>query len=192
MKFYEIVKRANDLVASFLLIILLLPFMIFIILINALSIKGNPFFVQIRVGRNEKSFKICKLRTLKRSAPSNTPSENISNIKTYATKYSFFLRKTGIDEIPQLFNILIGQMSFIGPRPCLENDKKLVELRKSLGAFKERPGLTGLAQINSLNNESIESKAKYDAIYCKSISLKLDCNIFCKTIKFVFKRLRKK
>ncbi len=162
-------KRLFDLFLSFFgIIILALPMLILAIAIKCDS-KGPVFFKQNRVGKNKKIFKILKFRTMRTDTPPNAPTHELSDPKKWITKVGGFLRKTSLDEIPQIFNIFAGQMSIIGPRPALYNQDDLVEERDKYGANGVRPGLTGWAQINGRDELEIPVKAKLDGEYVEKL-----------------------
>ena len=133
-------------------------------------IEISPFFLQQRIGLNKKTFTLIKFRTMFR----NTKSVGTHLAKkSSVTKTGFYLRKTKLDELPQLFNVLIGDMSLVGPRPCLSNQKKLIFERDKLGVFKFRPGITGLAQIKGINMSTPKKLAQTDFKMIKKINLKI-------------------
>jgi len=177
-------KRFFDIITSYFLIIFFSPIIILIYLLILIS-KENPIFKQKRVGLDRKMFKIYKFRTLA-SNTSNIESKKIKNIK-----YIFLgkiLRRTNLDELPQLFNIAKGDMSLIGPRPCLKNQRKLIQIRNKEKIFKLKPGLTGLAQVNSYDNMSDLIKVKYEKKYLTNISFIYDIIIIIKTFKYLLKQ----
>ena len=139
--------RFFDFLFSFVGLIFLFPLLIFVFFISLFK-NGSPLFIQSRVGYNLKSFSLIKFRTMPKSTKS-AATHLVRNINL--NRFSFFLRKTKLDEIPQLWNVLIGEMSLVGPRPCLFNQKKLIMERKKRGVFKIKPGITGLAQISGIN-----------------------------------------
>ena len=150
--------RLLDIVFALIGLFIILPFFIIFFIIGLFD-TGSPFFIQKRVGLNLKHFNLIKFRTMKIGTKSkSTHLVNKSNI----TKIGFFLRKLKIDELPQLLNVLVGDMSIVGPRPCLINQKKLIFERKKRGIFKVRPGVTGLAQIRGINMEKPLLLAKTD------------------------------
>lgn len=182
------IKRGIDLILSLLLLILCSP----ILLIAAIAMKIEAFdepiiFKQLRCGKDAVPFTIYKLRSMPSSTPSDVPTEQM-NSDHYITGLGRFLRKSSIDELPQLFNILKGDMSFVGPRPVILNETELIERRKQLGAYRVKPGVTGLAQINGRDNVSVEEKAQYDAKYAREISFLLDLKLFFRTIPAVLFR----
>lgn len=181
-KLYLFIKRTFDIILSFLgIIILIIPFLL-ISLIIKIDSSGPVLFKQKRIGKNKKCFYILKFRTMKKDTPHDLASHLLTNSEQYITKFGFFLRKTHIDELPQLFNILVGQMSFVGPRPALWNQYDLIQERDKYKANSLRPGLTGLAQTYGRYELPISLKAKLDGDYIKKISFYLDCSIIFKTL----------
>lgn len=180
-------KRLIDIVISFIaIIVLLIPF----VLISLLILITNPgpvFFRQKRFGKNKKMFKILKFRTMKVNTP-DLPTDKIKNPEQYITGIGRILRKTSLDELPQVFNIFIGQMSFIGPRPALWNQTELIKLRDQTGANDVRPGLSGWAQINGRDEIPEKKKAELDGEYVKKMSFWFDIKCFFGTFIKVFKR----
>lgn len=180
-------KRFFDLLlAIFLFIILLLPLVI-IALIVKLTSKGPILFIQERYGRNSRPFKLYKFRSMTDSAPQIANSK-FTDIQNYITPFGMFIRKTSLDELPQFWNIIKGDMSFIGPRPLAKTDKKVLSLRKQNGADQVLPGISGLAQVNGRNNLSDEDKAAYDAKYAAHLSFRLDMLLTLETFVSVLNR----
>ena len=178
-------KRLFDFIISFFaVVVLLIPFIIIAIAIK-LDSKGPVFFTQKRVGKNKKLFKILKFRSMRIDTPKNAPTHELQDPKKWITKVGGFLRKTSLDELPQIFNILMGQMSIIGPRPALYNQDDLIAERDKYGANSVRPGLTGWAQINGRDELEIPIKAKLDGEYVERLSFFFDCKCFFGTIKSV-------
>lgn len=175
-------KRLIDIVLSGIGIIVLIPFWIIIGLCIVISDPGPIFFKQKRVGKNKKLFPILKYRTMKVDTPHDVPTHLLENPEQYITKIGAFLRKTSLDELPQIFNIFVGQMSIIGPRPALWNQTDLIEERDKYGANDIRPGLTGWAQINGRDELEIPVKAKLDGEYVQKLSFTFDCKCFFGTI----------
>ena len=175
-------KRLIDLILSGIGIIVLIPFWIIIGLCIVISDPGPIFFSQKRVGKNKKLFPILKYRTMKVDTPHDVPTHLLENPEQYITKIGAFLRKTSLDELPQIFNIFVGQMSIIGPRPALWNQTDLIEERDKYGANDIRPGLTGWAQINGRDELEIPVKAKLDGEYVRNLSFFFDCRCFLLTI----------
>ena len=181
-------KRLIDIVLSGVGIIVLIPFWIIIGLCIVISDPGPIFFSQRRVGKNKKLFPILKYRTMKVDTPHDVPTHLLQNPEQYITKVGAFLRKTSLDELPQIFNIFVGQMSIIGPRPALWNQTDLIEERDKYGANDIRPGLTGWAQINGRDELEIPVKAKLDGEYVQNLSFNFDCRCFLWTIFSVLMR----
>ena len=180
-------KRFIDLFLSFFgIIFLALPMLIIAIAIKCDS-KGPVFFKQKRVGIHKKLFPILKFRTMRTDTPHDAPTHELSDPKKWITKVGGFLRKTSLDELPQIFNIFVGQMSVIGPRPALWNQDDLIAERDKYGANDVKPGLTGWAQINGRDELEIPVKAKLDGEYVEKMSFGFDCKCFFGTITSVLK-----
>ena len=185
---YKFFKRMFDIIFSFFgIIVLFLPMLILALLIKIDS-KGPVFFKQKRIGKNKKTFIILKFRTMRTDTPHDAPTHELVDPKKWITKFGSFLRKTSLDELPQMFNIFVGQMSVIGPRPALWNQFDLISERDKYGANNVRPGLTGWAQINGRDELEIEEKAKLDGEYVAKIGFWFDCKCFFGTIFSVLKR----
>lgn len=185
-KVYFFIKRIIDVVLSLIaIIILFIPCVIISICIKASS-KGPVFFKQKRVGKNKKYFMIYKFRTMRADTPKDMPTHMLNNPDLYITKVGRILRKTSLDELPQIINIIKGDMSIVGPRPALWNQDDLIAERDKYHANDIRPGLTGLAQISGRDELEIPVKAKLDGEYTNNISFWLDVKIFFKTIIKVF------
>ena len=186
-KVYLVVKRIFDIILSLIALIVLLPFfIIFAIIIKAES-KGPVFFKQKRLTKKKKYFMIYKFRTMRTDTPKDMPTHMLKNADSYITKFGAFMRKTSIDELPQLINILKGEMSIIGPRPALWNQEDLIAERDKYGANDILPGLTGWAQVNGRDELEIPVKAKYDGEYANKVSLWFDIKIFFLSVIKVFK-----
>ena len=183
----KVFKRLIDVVLSGLGIVVLAP----VYLIVALAIKmddpGPVFFRQKRVGLHKSHFHILKFRTMKMETPKDTPTHLLQNPEQYITKVGRILRKTSLDELPQIFQIFTGKMSIIGPRPALWNQFDLIEERDKYGANDVRPGLTGWAQINGRDELPIDVKARFDGEYVERMSFLFDCKCFFGTIVSVLK-----
>ena len=180
-------KRVFDFLLSLVAIsILALPMLIIALLIKIDS-KGPVFFKQKRIGKNKKYFTILKFRTMRTDTPPDAPTHELSNPEKWITKVGKFLRKTSLDELPQIFNIFVGQMSIIGPRPALWNQYDLIEERDKYGANAVRPGLTGWAQINGRDELEIPVKAKFDGEYVQKMGFIFDCKCFFGTFISVLK-----
>ena len=172
--------RCFDFIFSLIGLIFLSPLLVFIFSIGLIE-NGSPLFVQSRVGYNLKAFSLIKFRTMPFVVRS-VGTHLIKDIKL--SSFGYFLRRTKIDEIPQLLNVFLGDMSLVGPRPCLFNQKKLVNERKKRGVFKVRPGITGLAQISGINMKTPTILAKTDQKMIKDMSL---YNYFYYIFKTIFK-----
>ncbi len=183
----KIVKRMIDFILSIFAIIFLCPLLLLIVFAIKIDDYGPVLFTQNRIGKDNKIFKIYKFRTMKIATPSDTPTHLLENPEQYITKVGAVLRKTSLDELPQIFNIFIGDMSIIGPRPALWNQDDLIELRSEYGVDKIRPGLTGWAQINGRDELSIEEKVRYDTEYIENLSFIFDIKCFFGTIFSVLK-----
>tara|TARA_X000000368_G_scaffold396586_1_gene364980 strand:+ start:184 stop:723 length:540 start_codon:yes stop_codon:yes gene_type:complete len=173
--------RIFDILFSIIGIIFLFPLLIMIIFIGLFE-NGSPLFIQKRIGRNRKTFLLIKFRTM----PINTKSAGthlVKNIKF--TLFGYFLRLTKLDETPQLFNVLKSDMSLVGPRPCLLNQKKLIKERKKRGIFKVKPGITGLAQISGINMKTPTLLAKTDLKMLKEMNLGFYFYLLFKTLLIV-------
>ncbi|WP_317633782.1 sugar transferase [Perspicuibacillus lycopersici] len=184
---YPILKRVTDIVLACICLLLLSPFLLLVSITVKLSSKGPVIFRQKRIGKYKKEFYIYKFRTMRIETPKDIPTHLLSNPEIFISKYGRFLRKTSLDELPQLFNILRGEMSFIGPRPALWNQFDLISEREKYGANDIYPGLTGWAQINGRDELSISVKAKLDGEYVKKSSFYFDLKIIFFTIFKVLK-----
>ena len=181
-------KRAIDIVLSGIgIVVLCIPMMLIAIVIK-LDSPGPVLFRQERVGKNKKPFIILKFRSMYSDTPKNVPTHQLSDAKSYITKVGAFLRKTSLDELPQLFCIFIGSMTIIGPRPALFNQEDLLAERDKYGANNVKPGLTGLAQIRGRDELPIDVKAAFDGEYVSKISFWLDVKLFFGTITSVLKQ----
>lgn len=184
---YMKIKRLIDIVLSLIGLIVLLPVFLTLIVAINLDTKGPVLFKQKRVGIHKTHFNILKFRTMRIDTPKDTPTHLLENSEQYITKMGKFLRKTSLDELPQIWNIFVGQMSIIGPRPALWNQCDLIEERDKYGANDVPPGLTGWAQINGRDELPIEVKAKFDGEYVEKIGLWMDVKCFFGTIVSVVK-----
>lgn len=180
-------KRIVDFLLSLLGIIVLSPILLILVIAIKIDSKGPVIFTQKRVGKNKKLFNIYKFRTMKIDTPKEMPTHLLENPDFFITKVGKFLRKTSLDELPQLFNILKGDMAVIGPRPALWNQDDLIEERDKYGANDIRPGLTGWAQINGRDELEIDYKAQLDGYYVERESFSMDVKCFFGTIVSVFK-----
>ncbi|MEI2393121.1 sugar transferase [Priestia megaterium] len=184
---YLKIKRVGDILLSFFSLILLSPFYIIIIIAIKIDSKGPILFKQKRIGKNKREFYILKFRTMKIDTPKDTPTHLLKEPDQYITKVGKFLRKTSLDELPQVWNIFIGQMSIIGPRPALWNQYDLIEERDKYNANDILPGLTGWAQINGRDELSIKVKAELDGYYVENRNFLLDIKCFYRTLISVSK-----
>lgn len=182
------IKRLLDLLLSAVAaVVLAIPMAILAIWIKIDS-PGPVFFKQRRVGAHKTHFNILKFRTMRGDTPHDVPTHLLKNANSYITKSGAFLRRTSLDELPQIYNILAGQMSIIGPRPALYNQYDLIEARDAVHANDIRPGLTGLAQVNGRDELPIDVKARYDGEYAADITFCKDLAIFFRSITYVFER----
>lgn len=180
-----IFKRFSDIFVSLLALILLSPLFLAVSLISLIC-QGKPIFIgQDRYGKNAKPFKVLKFRTMRTDAPVVASAEIK---KKYITKWGAVLRKTSIDELPQLLNVLKGDMSLVGPRPLILQEEKIHQMRLEQGIYDVRPGITGLAQINGRDECSDEEKTYYDKKYIEKMSLYYDLKILCGTVLPVIMR----
>ncbi|HFU4373705.1 TPA: sugar transferase [Streptococcus suis] len=184
---YPILKRVIDMVFSCLAIVVLSPVLLLIAIAIKLDSKGPVLFKQKRVGKNKTHFMIYKFRSMYVDAPSDMPTHLLKDPTAMITKVGAFLRKTSLDELPQLFNILKGDMAIVGPRPALWNQYDLIEERDKYRANDIRPGLTGWAQINGRDELEIDEKSKLDGYYVQNMSLGLDIKCFFGTFLSVAK-----
>lgn len=174
-----------DIVLSLLGMIVTSPFILILIIAIKFSSKGPILFKQKRIGIHKKTFNILKFRTMRIDTPSDTPTHLLNDPNQYITKIGKFLRKSSMDELPQLWNIFVGDMSIIGPRPALWNQYDLIEERDKYGANDVYPGLTGWAQINGRDELPIDMKSRLDGEYVSNITFAMDFTCFIGTIKSV-------
>ncbi|MEH7106452.1 sugar transferase [Bacillus sp. JJ1764] len=182
MIYRSCIKKILDKVIAFISMIILSPIFLVLILCIKLDSKGPIFFKQRRITKDKTEFLILKFRTMKIDTPSDMPTHLLKNPEQYITRVGKFLRKSSLDELPQIINILKGEMSIIGPRPALWNQFDLIAERDKYGANEILPGLTGWAQINGRDEIPIELKSKLDGEYAKKISFIFDLKVFFKTI----------
>ncbi len=180
-------KRVLDFILSLIGLVVLSPVLLIIALIIKMTSPGPVFFKQKRVGKNKTYFNILKFRTMRTDTPKDTPTHLLANPEQYITSIGKVLRKTSLDELPQIINILKGDMSIIGPRPALWNQYDLIEERDKYGANDILPGLTGWAQINGRDELEIDVKARLDGEYVEKMSFLFDCKCFFGTITSVLK-----
>ncbi len=174
-------KRFLDILCASLAIVIISPFMLVLAIWIKADSAGPVFFRQKRIGKGKSTFKILKFRTMYADTPRDVPTHQLQNADARITKAGHFLRRSSLDELPQLFNILAGQMSFVGPRPALWNQLDLIAQRDVYGANDVVPGLTGLAQVSGRDELPIAVKAKFDGEYAKRITLMGDIVILFRT-----------
>lgn len=190
----KFLKRLLDVIFSFIGIVILLVPMLIIIAVIRVDSKGKALFSQTRVGLHKKQFKIYKFRTMYTETPENVPTRKFYDAEKWITKPGRFLRKTSLDELPQLLNILKGDMSFVGPRPVIPDEIDLIEERDGYGANDILPGLTGWAQVNGRDELDVFEKARLDGEYVEELkrgnffAVKMDLKCVLKTVKSVAKR----
>lgn len=184
---YLKVKRVIGFVLSLVGLIVLSPVFLALMLAIKVDSTGPVFFKQKRVGKNKKHFEILKFRTMRTDTPKDTPTHLLEDPEQWITRVGGFLRKTSLDELPQIINILLGDMSIIGPRPALWNQYDLIAERDQYGANDILPGLTGWAQINGRDELPIEAKAKLDGEYVEKMSFWFDVRCFFGTILSIFR-----
>ncbi|MCU5297626.1 sugar transferase [Bacillus paranthracis] len=180
-------KRMLDFIVSLVGIIVLAPVFLLLILCIKIDSRGPVLFKQCRIGQGKSEFYILKFRTMKIDTPKDTPTHLLENPNQYITKVGRFLRKTSLDELPQIVNILKGEMSIVGPRPALWNQYDLIKERDIYNANDIRPGLTGWAQVNGRDELPINTKAKLDGEYVQKINFIFDIRICFKTVINVVK-----
>ncbi|WP_320164460.1 sugar transferase [uncultured Trichococcus sp.] len=184
---YLKVKRVIDLVFSVLAAVILSPLFLILFIAIKMDTPGPIFFKQKRVGINKTHFNILKFRTMRIDTPKDTPTHLLGNPDQYITKVGKFLRKTSLDELPQIFNIIKGEMAIIGPRPALWNQYDLIAERDKYNANDVRPGLTGWAQINGRDELPIDVKSELDGEYIQKMNFTFDVKCFVGTITSVLK-----
>jgi O-antigen biosynthesis protein WbqP len=182
---YKITKRLIDVTGATLLLLTLSPLLIIISLVIKIHDRGPIIFKQKRVGQFGKEFLFLKFRSM----PVNTPNVVSTEVrKLNITPIGKIIRRTNLDEIPQMINVLKGDMSIIGPRPCLPDQESLIALRKANGSIKLKPGLTGWAQVNAYDYMPETEKADFDGEYCAKLSLWMDVEIVFRTLKYFIKK----
>lgn len=183
---YLATKRLLDVLLASLGLLFLAPVFILIAFFIKLNSKGPVFFKQKRFGKNKEFFNILKFRTMRCDAPKDVPTHLLTDCEQHLTPVGRFLRKTSLDELPQLVNILRGEMTLVGPRPALWNQEDLIEERDKYNANSVIPGLTGWAQVNGRDELPIDVKAGYDGEYIEKMSLIFDMKCILKTFTVVF------
>jgi len=189
--YVKYVKRCLDFFLSFLGIIILFPVLLTVAIFVKFDSSGSIFFQQKRIAKGGREFIVYKFRSMRVDAPEQS-AHSSDSLKNYVTKLGKFMRATGIDELPQLFNILKGDMAIVGPRPCLYNDYELIDLRSKHGVNIIRPGLTSLSKLKDVYGHKPRDKIKIDIEYKSNISFSLDMEIFLTTIKLVFLKRNEK
>ncbi|MBC1605521.1 sugar transferase [Listeria rocourtiae] len=184
----KFLKRWKDIILAVIAIILLAPLLMLIAVSIKLDSKGPVLFKQQRVGADKALFTIFKFRTMCVDTPKDMPTHLLTSPDAHITRIGRFLRKTSLDELPQLFNIFEGSMSIIGPRPALYNQADLIEKRDEVGANDLKPGLSGLAQVMGRDTLSIEDKAKLDGLYSQNVSFGTDIKLIFNTVQKIIKR----
>ena len=184
---YLYIKRGIDFILSLIGLVVLSPVFLVLILAIKLDSKGPVLFKQKRVGIHKSHFNILKFRTMRIDTPKDMPTHLLQNPERYITKVGKFLRKTSLDELPQIVNILKGDMSIVGPRPALWNQYDLLAERDKYGANDIRPGLTGWAQINGRDELEIPVKARFDGEYVERMGFCMDCRCFFGTFLSVLR-----
>ena len=179
---YRMIKRGLDIICALAGGIALSPLLVTLALAIKLESSGPVLFQQRRIGKGKNPFYILKFRTMRTNAPKDTPTHLLESPEQYITRVGRFLRRTSLDELPQLWNILVGQMSFVGPRPVLWNQFDLIAARDTSGANDVRPGLTGWAQVNGRDALSIAQKAALDGEYIRRMSFSFDCRCLFATV----------
>ena len=188
MKGYHYIKRGIDIILSGMAIVILSPLLLFLCIAIKLDTPGPILFKQKRVGIHRSFFQIYKFRTMRIDTPKDVPTHMLENPEQYITKVGKFLRKTSLDELPQIFNIFKGEMSIVGPRPALWNQDDLIAERDKYGANDVKPGLTGWAQIHGRDELPIRQKAELDGYYVHHIQLKMDLECLWKTAGAVLRQ----
>ncbi len=180
-------KRIMDILLSAVLLVALSPLLLVVTLIATYDTSGSPFFVQTRMGRGGKTFRMIKFRTMSKSAPENVATYELKNADSFISPIGHFLRKYSLDELPQLWNVLKGDMSFIGPRPVVLTEEELLALRMLHGADEVRPGITGFAQVRGRDNLPITQKAFLDGYYARHATLMMDIKVLWRTVLYVLR-----
>ena len=179
------IKRTIDIVFSLIAIIMLMPLLLGVALLIRFDSQGPILFVQRRTGVSDTEFLMYKFRTMFIGTP-DVATDKLKDSQQYVTPIGYYLRRYSIDELPQLFNILFGHMSLVGPRPALYNQYDLRQMRKEVGIDKIRPGLTGWAQVNGRDEISLQEKVCLDVVYLQQQSLLMDLKIVAMTVFSVY------
>jgi len=179
---YCVIKRALDIILSLAVIIATCVPMLLISLLIRIESPGSAIFRQKRIGRDCKVFTLYKFRSMYCTAPSETATIDLADSSVHITRIGAFLRKTSLDELPQMFNVLKGDMSIVGPRPLIVSESIIHELRRQSGVYSIRPGITGWAQVNGRDCITVEKKAELDAEYLRKLSFAMDMRIIIGTV----------
>lgn len=188
MSYRNIWKRVIDFTLSLIAFLVLLPIFLLLAIIIKIDSKGPVLFQQSRSGKNNKTFQILKFRTMMMDTPENIPTGQLSDPDRYITGFGNFLRKTSLDELPQIINIIKGEMSIVGPRPLILEETEVISLREKNHANELLPGLTGWAQINGRDVMPPDVKARFDGEYYEKISFWFDAKIFFRSVVYVLRR----
>ena len=186
--YQRFVKRMLDVILSLCGVVLLSPVFLILAVWIKLDSPGPVFFKQKRVGKHKTYFNILKFRTMRTDAPHDMPTHLLENPEAFITRSGAFLRRTSLDELPQIINILMGEMSVVGPRPALWNQDDLVAERDRYGANDVTPGLTGWAQVNGRDELEIEEKARMDGEYVRQLTFKMDATCVLMTVGSVLRQ----
>lgn len=188
-KRYLVVRSVIDRILAGIALVILSPLFLVVSIAQKISAPDEPvFFLQKRVGRNAHCFNIIKFRTMKSSAPKNVATGDLADPQIYISRLGRFLRDTSIDELPQLVNVVNGDMSLIGPRPLVYTEREIRFLRRWYGVYQVTPGITGWAQVNGRDTVDIYDKVYYDREYVQNVSLKFDLKVIWKSVLVVLGR----
>lgn len=188
-KRYLVVRSVIDRILAGIALIILSPLFLIVSIAQKISAPDEPvFFLQKRVGKNAHCFNIIKFRTMKSSAPKNVATGDLADPQIYISRLGRFLRDTSIDELPQLANVVKGEMSLIGPRPLVYTEREIRFLRRWYGVYQVTPGITGWAQVNGRDTVDIYDKVYYDREYVQNVSLKFDVKVIWKSVLVVLGR----
>jgi len=183
----NIIKRIIDLIFAIVSLVVFSPIFVLACVAIKLDSRGPIFFQQRRLGKDKKEFKVIKFRSMVVNAPKERPTRMLRNPDEYVTKVGKVLRITSIDELPQLFNIIVGHMSVVGPRPVIPKEYELINKRVKGDVYSVRPGLTGWAQVNGRDEISIDTKVQLDSDYVENLSFLMDVKCIWRTIPLVFR-----
>ena len=188
-KHYLVVRSVIDRILAGIALVILSPLFLIVSIAQKISAPDEPvFFLQKRVGKNAHCFNIIKFRTMKSSAPKNVATGDLADPQKYISRLGRFLRDTSIDELPQLVNVVNGDMSLIGPRPLVYTEREIRFLRRWYGVYQVTPGITGWAQVNGRDTVDIYDKVYYDREYVQNVSLKFDLKVIWKSVLVVLGR----